>query len=101
MLYSALLLRVGCLLQAAQYTRVKWVIHPGIEKVETCHCQIKPCIVAIAMQNSSSLLVSKNFMRAADSRIPPVVVLSAGLHASSLVVDTITVAGAVAAVIAS
>ena len=40
-------------------------------------------------------------MRAADSRIPPVVVLSAGLHASSLVVDTITVAGAVAAVIAS
>ena len=66
MLYSALLLKVGCLLQAAQYTKVKWVLNPGIEKVETCRYQIKPCIVGIAMQNLSSQLASKNFMRAAD-----------------------------------
>ena len=62
-LYSALMLSVDGLLQAAQYTETMLGRNPGIEK-ETCHLLIKHCIVAIAIQNLFSAPVSKSFMPA-------------------------------------
>jgi len=68
--------------------RINWVISPGIgvESAETCHCQIKPCIVAIG--NAEFTLHSRREQEFYASRIDessrcPL----PGSNASSQVVD--------------